>query len=131
MEFNLIRKKLWESEMNNPEESQGELIQEVFDEYLEKKVQDFLSARSLDFMEVQVDEDGEFSIFYESRDFGGRLPNKISNIIEDLCNFLQEQLGVNLSWGFGAKGNCSVANFFPEKEITRQLLNIQKGLWLS
>lgn len=139
MEFNLIRKKITEEKSvfenvystDNSEETQGEIIQEIFDDYLEKKVTDFLSSKSLDFMSVDVDEDGCFSILYESRDFGGRLPNRISQIIEDLSNFLTEQLGVNLSWGFGKNGNCSVVNFFPEKEITREQADVQRALWLS
>ena len=115
MGFNL-RRKIFEADEESM--TKGEVLEFLINEIKDSKIIDFLDKKSLDVIDVEIDEEGEyFTINFESKDYGGRIPPKISYYIDELENSLQKELGVGLAWGFGNNGNCSRVTFFLEKDI--------------
>lgn len=115
MEFNLKR-KIFENDEDSM--TKGEVLEFLINEIKGSKIIGFLDKKSLDVVDVEIDEEGEyFTINFESKDYSGRIPPKISYYIDELENSLQKELGVGLAWGFGNNGNCNRVTFFLETDI--------------
>jgi hypothetical protein len=110
--------KLYEEEFDQNDEGPDtfDLLTDLI-ESLTERIRQHLSSRSMILESVECEDDETFVIEYGSNAYDGSLPNRISYYIEDLCDILSEELGVELTWSFGPNHRCSIVTFNLEKPL--------------
>ena len=108
------------SESNREEESReclDDFIKEdgEFYEFLSKE----LSKRGLDLMEIESESEDSFYIRYETREMGGRFPNRLSSYIEEIKSSIEKLIPTTFIefWSFGKNGRCDLVDFFLKDSI--------------
>ena len=122
-------KRIDESYNDDAEDySQGEMLEKML-EGLRERIRQHLSSRSIELDDIECDQEGtEFSILYYSKAFDGAIPARISYYLEDLSEIISEEIGIELSWGFGPNGNCTLATFRLGSEIDPKYYKVKNTL---
>lgn len=112
------------------EERTNEVIQEIVESSdFENYISEFLGERSLEVDEINYDGDFYIWVTYESKNYNGSIPSRITIYIDDLCKKLESDwFGVEVDWWFGENGNCSLVNLHLSETPDLKWLQAKKLL---
>jgi hypothetical protein len=115
---------------SDPEEEATERLREMIGE-LKEDIQRHFRTRTMDSDFVEIDNPTEFVVEYFPKSFDGRVPKRISYYLDDLAEFLSEELGVKVDWDFSPNGNVQRVVFTLEKEIDPKFFKVKQSLKIS
>jgi hypothetical protein len=97
-------------------------------EDIKPDISKFLEKKGLVLSELEVDDEETFSIQYDPSSFNGSIPNKISYYLEELSEYLSEEIGPKISWGFGPNGSATLVIFNLENPLEPKYVKAKKLL---